>query len=174
MSSAKHLALNREGKWARVPTRHPPTNGLDQTASHLDIVSMKQHLAARLAAECTHVGPELDEVFQPHTDHKQVVVRVTTNIKWSPRPKTKRVVWDLRKVEDNPDLKAQVAAELGAPFLKFAREWVGVSHGATQHQISEAGADLRDALVQAADKVIGTRQSRMSLINNCKSPMFVG
>ena len=99
-----------------MPTRHPPTNSPNQTASHLDVISMKQQLAIRLAAECVHVGPELDEVFQPHTDHRPVVVNITTNIKWAPKPATKRVAWDLRKVESDPRLKAQIAAELKAPF----------------------------------------------------------
>ena len=160
MSSAWHLALSREGCWSKVPTRHPPINIPNQTASHLDVISMKQQLATQLAAECVHVGPELDEVFQPHTDHRPVVVNITTNIKWTPKPKAKRVAWDLRKVESDPKLKAQIAAELKAPFLKFTQEWASFSSGATQSQVDSAGASLRDALVQAATKVIGTRQCR--------------
>ena len=91
MSSTRHLALNREGCWSKVPTRCP-----NQTASHLAVISMKQQLATQLAVECVHVGPELDEVFQPHTDHRPVVVNIATNIKWAPKPAAKRVAWDLR------------------------------------------------------------------------------
>ena len=81
MPPARHLALNREGCWSKVPTRHPPINSPNQTASHLDVISMKQQLATQLATECVHVVPELDGVFQPHTDHRPVVANITTNIK---------------------------------------------------------------------------------------------
>ena len=121
MSSARHLALNRESCWLKVPTRHPPINSPNQTASHLDVISMTQRLATHLAAECVHVGPELDEVFQPHTDHRPVVVNIATNIKWAPKPKAKKVAWDLRRVESDPKLKARAVAELKAPSLQFTR-----------------------------------------------------
>jgi hypothetical protein len=94
------------------------------------------------------------------SSHTPVVVNITTNIKWTPKPKAKKVAWDLRKVESDPKLKAQIAAELKAPFLKFTQECASFSSGATQSQVDSAGASLRDALVQAATKVIGTRQCR--------------
>ena len=62
---------------------------------------MKQQLVVKLAVECVHVGPEL-EVFQPHTDHRPVLVDITTNIKWAPKPKAKKVAWDLKRVEGDP------------------------------------------------------------------------
>ena len=54
--------------------------------------------------------------------------------------------------------QAQIAAELKAPFLKFTQEWASFPSGATQNQVGSAGAGLRDALVQAATKVIGSVQ----------------
>ena len=113
-----------------------------------------------LVAECVHVGPELDEVFQPHTDHRSVVVNITTNIKWAPRPKAKKVAWDLRRVESDPKPEARFAAELGEPLPEFTRKWASFVGAATQGQVDSAGASLRDALMHAAMKVIGTRQCR--------------
>ena len=105
MSTARHLALNGEGCRSKVSTRHLPTNSPQQTASHFDIISMKLQLAVQLEGECVLVGSKR-EVFQPNTDHRPVVLNITTDAKWAPRPKTKQVARDLRRVGGDPKLEA--------------------------------------------------------------------
>ena len=79
---------------------------------------------------------------------------------WSPRPKAKKVVWDPRRVKSDPKLKARFAAKPKEPLLEFTQKWWSFAGGATQGQVGSAVASLRDALVHAATKAIGTWQCR--------------
>ena len=90
------------------------------------------------------------------------MVNITTNIKWAPRPKAKKVAWDLMRVENDPKLKARFAAELKAPLLELTQKWASFAGEATQGQVDSAGSSFRDALMHAATKVIGTRQCKQA------------
>ena len=83
------------------------------------------------------------------------MVRIVTNIKWTPRPATKKKAWNLRKIDEDPELTAQFERELQPLLVAFGEKWACLEAGATQQQLDTANSELGALLQQVTEKVTG-------------------
>ena len=95
--------LNRQGPWAKMPTRFPGFGRVEKP-SHIDVIAVPNKGADRLQAKCIGVGTKHGDLSLD-SDHRFVLVEITLNATNPKVQKKKTQTWNLKRVEENPHLK---------------------------------------------------------------------
>ena len=82
---------------------------------------------------------------------------------WKQEPnRALKLKWDLSKLTSDPALRDRFLQEVETPLAQCAGRWKHLGTGtASQEQVDQAVADLKQVIMDGAKKVIGKKQSRV-------------